>query len=758
MTYLDVLSIAIGSSLIVLTVGLCTCIKKTKSSIVCPDDEANRNSDSTDQLSCQAKKLASNRRLPEIPPSSVTSPDENFNRTIRRDSGQDAYSDLYAQLGNTGDPEHNPAKLPAVERAQARDSNAETKGSSTPPYAKIKKTNHPYSKIKKKAEREHPYASVKDLEGQQEGDETDTDSYDVIEARRSGVDRVDSTSSPSNGPAPPPRGRRPVTSFELGGPSSGFVLPQERPVSAAGEVEYNPAGSQVNIAGRQEGDGPHFSGDSQDSKGYSCITVRESLAVLRAKIAQENLPVRSSRPGALVVRQESMSDPNYATVSEAEYSENVYSAIPDPNGNLYNSSGGGSETYARVDQAPLLTDAVALPTEDSLEVDMPPEPPSVISLKHLSLTSRQGSMASMLSGSSSHLSLASPKPERRKANSPLPPPPSPQNDDMYATVNKVRRNSRSLVEHGRTAVKSLEEMYAKVLKRKSATLSRASDASFLSQSENSSHRGSIDLGKLDFSQETKKGHKKTGSSPSGGSASRRGSADTLGSRQSLTPLDHLRGFPSLPEEMNYETIKAHLLSDIQVSNSPSQSAESFEREDNDPGYEKVINEGYERIKSDHGYEAIRLNTSDRNYGTAQEPGYESVSLEGSNYECVRYDSRNEMYEELGSSDGREPNYESVKYFIGEPPYEQLGSVNNYEIVDGIPVSPSEEPVVPFNPSVLYSKVSKPKKNEEVNCGSISIHVEGPLPPLNSRVESEAEPSKGNNVVRIEVTGNSWTLL
>ena len=35
-------------------------------------------------------------------------------------------------------------------KGSGRDSNAETKGSSTPPYAKIKKTNHPYSKIKKK--------------------------------------------------------------------------------------------------------------------------------------------------------------------------------------------------------------------------------------------------------------------------------------------------------------------------------------------------------------------------------------------------------------------------------------------------------------------------------------------------------------------------------------------------------------------------------------------------------------------------------
>lgn len=86
---------------------------------------------------------------------------------------------------------------------------------------------------------------------------------------------------------------------------------------------------------------PHFSGDSQDSKGYTSISVREPLANIRAQINQQNAERRR--------RDREMHDSHYATVSDD--SDEMYAAIEDPNaGELYTS---GSETYAQIQPQPL---------------------------------------------------------------------------------------------------------------------------------------------------------------------------------------------------------------------------------------------------------------------------------------------------------------------------------------------------------------------------------------------------------------------
>jgi len=65
--------------------------------------------------------------------------------------------------------------------------------------------------------------------------------------------------------------------------------------------------------------------------------------------------------------------------------------------------------------------------------------------------------ASSSSAASSIANLGSPKPEKRQANSPLPPPPA-GSPDLYAAVDKKCT--------GLTVSRNLEEMYAKVMKKK----------------------------------------------------------------------------------------------------------------------------------------------------------------------------------------------------------------------------------------------------------------------------------------------------
>ncbi|XP_014091637.2 serine-rich adhesin for platelets isoform X1 [Bactrocera oleae] len=207
----------------------------------------------------------------------------------------------------------------------------------------------------------------------------------------------------------------------------------------------------------------HFSGDSQDSsKGYTSISVREPLA----NILAQQPPKQSQRVAALT---RETNDSHYATVSDD--SDETYAAIEDPNirnnpnvlTDIYTS---GSETYAQIQ--PMQSNSMVVSVEINnitsnanpnsneahikkaqsadntaitasasnqhhqqttfgsqshsrpISEHVTPIPPPVDSLrtqKH----SRQASSSS--NNSSSICTLGSPKPEKRQANSPLPPTP-----------------------------------------------------------------------------------------------------------------------------------------------------------------------------------------------------------------------------------------------------------------------------------------------------------------------------------------------
>lgn len=180
-------------------------------------------------------------------------------------------------------------------------------------------------------------------------------------------------------------------------------------------------------------------------EGYTSISVREPLANIRAQTKEVKKPLRDL-------------DPHYSTVSDD--SDEVYTTIHDPNNQLYTS---GSETYAQIQPLTVAAEINPVPTEidkTSDDVDSAPQPPSVDSLKHVA-HSRQGNLSLfrklnysivvvLASSSSSVANIGSPKPEKRQANSPLPPPPS-NSPDLYLNSEKI---------------KNLDDMYAKVQKNR----------------------------------------------------------------------------------------------------------------------------------------------------------------------------------------------------------------------------------------------------------------------------------------------------
>lgn len=96
-------------------------------------------------------------------------------------------------------------------------------------------------------------------------------------------------------------------------------------------------------------------------------------------------------------------------------------------------------------------------------------------------------LASTLSIASQTSVVGSPKPEKRQANSPLPPPPFHTADAVDATGNRKSMN--------------IEEMYAKVMKKKGLPLSwqvSSNDPNFKTTLH---HRGSVDLGFLTASKD-----------------------------------------------------------------------------------------------------------------------------------------------------------------------------------------------------------------------------------------------------------------
>lgn len=253
------------------------------------------------------------------------------------------------------------------------------------------------------------------------------------------------------------------------------------------------------------------------TEGYTSISVREPLANIIAQTKKQNAQIR---------RRE-ISDSHYATVSDD--SDEMYAAIEDPNNpvELYTS---GSETYAQIQPQEPMNMVVSVeinpvpPQSHPHSMSNTPAPSAQSSLtshsivtpsSSLNTTTPRNSMneptvdmlkaaahsrqASSSSCTSSVGNLGSPKPEKRQANSPLPPTPKGthhyQSNSSLAnpmSLQSGRNSAASVIEVGRQVSrenlsenrnhlrpvhggddeprknrlsKDLEGMYAKVMKK-----------------------------------------------------------------------------------------------------------------------------------------------------------------------------------------------------------------------------------------------------------------------------------------------------
>lgn len=394
----------------------------------------------------------------------------------------------------------------------------------------------------------------------------------------------------------------------------------------------------------------HFSGDSQDSsKGYTSISVREPLANIIAMTNEQNAQRK----------RRDMSDSHYATVSDD--SDEMYAAIDDPNQiDLYTS---GSETYAQIQPiSNQMTVSVEINTTQSQEVVLShqqptvssnsqpnphndtvvlvnptPIPPSIDSLK-THMHSRQASASSC---SSSLGYIGSPKPEKRQANSPLPPTPKSLHKSSASnvtsgssTVTSGRNSAASVIEVSnvvgigkmetpkhdtkkKSPSKDIEGMYAKVMKKTKL---------FTNLPSNNGSNGDLHLNNNpemyvsdpDITKEMNiEFANNEGASPGKNSSSSvqiDNNYETIDKKKrhrtgSFTQKDP--GYETIPAEKNRNTYKDELLKKSRMSAPVGSLSEQLE-----PGYE-LLPDRPVNADSDHGYEILKQ-TNNSDY----DPNYE----------------------------------------------------------------------------------------------------------------------------------------
>uniref|UniRef100_T1GSV8 Uncharacterized protein n=1 Tax=Megaselia scalaris TaxID=36166 RepID=T1GSV8_MEGSC len=198
---------------------------------------------------------------------------------------------------------------------------------------------------------------------------------------------------------------------------------------------------------------PHFSGDSVDSsKGYTSISVREPLANIIAQTKKRNPPLVKEG-----------NDSHYATVSDD--SDEMYAAIEDPNlRNVHDIYNSGSETYAQI-QPTTASNAITISVEINSVPDLDTTMMNAASSTRNSSHFKNSSLDSQLhtrqlsssSNASSMANIGSPKPEKRQANSPLPPTPTSKNQTANSSSSTLSLVSTQA--SGRNSVASVIEVH-----------------------------------------------------------------------------------------------------------------------------------------------------------------------------------------------------------------------------------------------------------------------------------------------------------
>ncbi|KAG5671789.1 hypothetical protein PVAND_001965 [Polypedilum vanderplanki] len=385
---------------------------------------------------------APHRSLPDIPIVETAVCDNN--------------SELYATVGDKLQEKEVPSKSPTNPKKLANISqhSSMSQADDSSPYARVRSPQHAYDKLKKT---EHPYAQVIQIQPTANGvaqvvlENDDDDDDEEDEEDETTIENPISHRESSNNDL-----LSTATHLDASAAISGRI-------SASQELPYMTPPIVTSMTTSSHAPQQHFSGDSQDSsKGYTSISVREPLANILTQTNQQNAQRR---------RREIQDSHNnfYATVSDD--SDEMYAAIEDPNNvnnaDLYTS---GSETYAQI--APM-TVSVEINQQSTQQSQIQTQQIESSTTTHRSnvrpnsshhedvsqievlksIHSRQASSSSCTSSVGNN--IGSPKPEKRQANSPLPPTPQSKTKDSNNNSNKTRQE--------------VEGMYAKVMKKNKLT-------------------------------------------------------------------------------------------------------------------------------------------------------------------------------------------------------------------------------------------------------------------------------------------------
>lgn len=363
--------------------------------------------------------------------------------------------------------------------------------------------------------------------------------------------------------------------------------------------------------------------------------------------------------------------------------------------------------------------------------------------------------------------IGSPKPEKRQANSPLPPTPA-VSPDMYARVDKTahsRENSRGSI----TVARNLEDMYAKVQKNKKKlddddksinastsditgshhNRSYTPDMNIVPQPKNNHHldshsrqswssKDSFDENKhiedmyeyssdSDIALEAKNSKRR----------SEEHCYETLNKngKKSASP-----GKLTDPHEIGYEKIRDPNWLSPEATNCGPESLIS-----NDPGYEQLHHHSRVSSEIDPNYEILRPQRTPSQ--TSSSVGYSRITTNNkstltvrSDYETVPNSLREHGYSVVNKlrNDPVEPGYEELNQCIEEPNYESMPSeCDNYATVQQ---KSTESESDPNYESVKYLDVtlSEPpyeRLHDEDTKGSESSEYE----PISSKPTSHITP-------------------
>ncbi|KAG7213763.1 hypothetical protein KM043_002986 [Ampulex compressa] len=655
------------------------------------------------------RTTGANRSLPDIPKDKGRNHD-NRHEAVHQDIYETTetigdHSELYATVQDTVVEEQVPEREPQEVLKQT----CLIQENTVHQYARFPSSNSDNV--------EHPYAQLQSIQKTEASQLNRNNTVHVVTTEAPST----STSQVSVNPVAPPRTRRssshnslltsePQSDIQAANAITGGVQAnQDLPYMTPPLLILLPHPPQIQPNNLQQ----HFSGDSQDSKGYTSISVREPLANI---IAQTKTAYRQNQS------TRALTDPHYATVSDD--SDEMYAAI-DEQEKVYTS---GSETYAQIQ--PMITEVQRVvqneqppfcQTPTRPEEGYPaPQPPSVDSLRYVAHAhSRQ---ASSSSATSSIVNPGSPKPEKRQANSPLPPPPDGITD-IYSSVEK-RTKGDDRARPSSSMGKSLEDMYAKVMKRKRDVEEQNEAHSILSnppphaEAPNTTGRklSLVEISRASWSSHDSVEVQKKEPDPMSygttcassvnfhneieGSAKLVRVADQDASTSNFE-IDH--GYEAVSSgckknslgravsssDPNYEMLRPQCARDNDYqSNATSQrsAADSTLSAYAVPFKHRQVSNA---SSEDPGYEKVRLRRRiELDHDTDSEPNYESMPHDAGepNYASVCRPGDSDTDPNYESVSHGDPNYESVKYMSvaqnEEPPYEQVNNYKSDGNVDG----------------------------------------------------------------------------